>query len=235
VESDFVLGLCICNNGSGYESEEAQNRPGAFTEEKAIQEPAPLQCHREGYRIREGDARVSLSEKIGRIELFKVIRGDPGTHKISVTMRNMDGARYEAAGVPDAVIGVKFMNGEFGLFFVEVDRATMTTKRWQDKMRVYREYFKSPELPSRFKTDWFIVLTVTTSEKRIMSLAEKTVQVGGKRGFWYTVASEISPGTILGKIWVKAGDLFQRQGEDVRRIARFGDVSRVSIYDSIGS
>jgi len=165
---------------------------------------------------------------------FRVVKGDASSHKIAVILKDDAGKRFEAAIVPDAVVGVKFKSGEFGLFFVEVDRATMTTKRWQDKIRVYYDYARSPELRSKFQTEWFIVLTVTTSEKRITSLAERTVAMGGKRAFWYTSADNITPGMCLERIWAKASDLFSGQGDDTKRVVSYSQVSKSDIFDAVG-
>ena len=169
-----------------------------------------------------------------RIAQYKVIPGDPDLHKISVTFLDRDGARYKASVIPDAVVGIVFPNREFGLFFVEVDRATMTINRWESKVAVYHEYSRNPELKERFKTSWFIVLTITTSDKRILSLSERTVALGGKRAFWYTTGDQIEPGSVLNRIWVRAGDLFQLRNERTEPLASFGSAPKMSILDTIG-
>ena len=166
---------------------------------------------------------------------YRVYKGDSEKHKIAVMLKDENGRRYEAAIVPDAVVGMKYKSGEFGLFFIEVDRATMTTERWQDKIKVYYDYARSPELQKRFQTGWFIVLTVTTSDKRIMSLAERTVELGGKRAFWYTTADNVSPDSITGRIWAKASDLFMGQGQDTRRVANLSQVHKYGVFDAVGA
>ena len=169
----------------------------------------------------------------GKIKLFKVLGTNPDSHRISVVLKKEDGSRYESSVIPDAIIGVKFKR-ELGLFFVEVDRGTMSLKRWMKKIVVYRDYMKSPELKERFQTNWFIVLTVTTSERRIMSLAKKTVFLGGKRGFWYTVAQNITPENVLENIWTRASDLYQGYKENTHQIDKYDLAEKVSILDSIG-
>ncbi|MCD6217769.1 replication-relaxation family protein [bacterium] len=169
----------------------------------------------------------------GRVKDFKALSTNPDSHRISVVRRKEDGSRYESSVIPDAIIGVKFKR-KFGLFFVEVDRGTMSLKRWMEKIIVYREYMKSSELKERFHTNWFIVLTVTTSERRIMSLAKKTVFLGGKRGFWYTVAQEITPENVLEKIWTRASDLYQGCDEGTHQIEKYDLAEKASILDSIG-
>ncbi len=164
---------------------------------------------------------------------FRVLKGDAQSHKLAITLKDADGRRFEAAIVPDAVVGMKYKSGEFGLFFVEVDRATMTTERWQDKVRVYYDYARSPELQRRFQTGWFIVLTVAPSDKRIMSLAERTVAMGGKRAFWYTTAEKIKPDTITGRIWAKASSLFEGLGEQTRKTGDYAKSQKTSVFDAV--
>jgi hypothetical protein len=186
------------------------------------------------------DAVVSLETALAKalhkrdIELFKVLHGDPEIHKLTVTLVDQNGSRYHSSVIPDAVVGIRFRGGEFGLFFIEIDRATMTTRRWQEKVVVYHEFARSPELRQRFKTEWFIVLTVTTSDKRIMSLAERTVELGGRRAFWYTTKDKIEPDSILKRIWVRANDLFQARNERTYQIAGYKEATRISILDTIG-
>jgi hypothetical protein len=186
------------------------------------------------------DVVISLqsdfAEKLrqGAISKFKVIPGDPDLHKLSVTFLNRDGARYIASVIPDAVVGIIFPNNEIGMFFVEVDRATMTINRWESKVAVYHEYSRSKELRDRFHTSWFIVLTVTTSDKRILSLSERTVALGGKRAFWYTTSDKIEPGSVLNRIWVRASDLFQLRNERTEPLSTFRNASLTSILDTIG-
>ncbi len=66
-----------------------------------------------------------------------------------------------------------------------------------------------------------------------MSLAERTVELGGKRGFWYTTADNISPDSIAGRIWVKAGDLFERRGQDTRRVVDPSQVQKYGVFDAV--
>ena len=186
------------------------------------------------------DALISLDSALNKIQekrqvdVFKVLPSDPDLHKLTVTLKDKHGARFGASVIPDAVVGIKFNRGEFGLFFIEVDRATMSATRWQDKIIVYHEYARSPELRKRFKTSWFIVLTVTTSGKRISTLAERTIAFGGKRGFWYTTADRVRPDSILKSIWTRASDLFSIRNEHVYPVADYKKSAKIGIFDSIG-
>jgi hypothetical protein len=180
------------------------------------------------------ESALSMVKDQRKINDYRVLLGAPETHKLTVTLIDQNGSRYNSSVVPDAVVAILFPNKEIGMFFVEVDRATMTVNRWQTKTVVYREYSRSPELQERFKTNWFIVLTITTSEKRVMSLAQSSVAVGGVRAFWYTTADRIRPDSILSPIWVRAGDLFQLKNEQIYSLTSFRMADMLSILDTIG-
>jgi hypothetical protein len=57
---------------------------------------------------------------------------------LPVQLRSADGRRVQVAIVPDAFIAIKFNARNYGVYFVEVNRATMSTDRWQEKIQVYR-------------------------------------------------------------------------------------------------
>jgi len=177
---------------------------------------------------------LSQAQAQGKVKAFKISRGEPERNRISVAMRDADGRRVKASVVPDAIMPVEFARGKRGMFLLEIDRATMTTKRWQEKIVVYREYGREQDkLLQRYGTDWFILLTVTTGVKRIDSLASATVQIGGKRGFWFTTIAEMNPETAFSKLWIRASELYSIRNEEVVRLATPAQAKRVSIADSI--
>ncbi len=179
-------------------------------------------------------AKIALetAQNQGQVKDYKLIRTEPKKNKISVLMRDADGHRFEASVIPDIILGILFQTG-YTLFFVEIDRSTMTTSRWQEKISVYREYTRAPELLERFKNNSFNVLTVTTSSKRIESLASKTVEIGGKRCFWFTEISNIKPDNIFDKIWVKASDLFDLKQEKAVTIGAIASARRYALIDAM--
>ncbi len=168
----------------------------------------------------------------GTVKSFKVIRGEPQQYRLKVQFRDRDGKRYEQAVVPDATVAVVFTEGGYQLFFAEIDRGTMTSNRWRDKVSVYREYARSSELQERFKTSGFILLTVTTTERRLATLAEATARIGGRRGFWFTTAEQVKPDTVMERIWVRASDLYELHNENSTRLGELASVLRVSVPDS---
>jgi len=178
---------------------------------------------------------LQKTQEEGRVNDFRIFIGSPDSHKISVMLQHRDGSRYTSAIVPDALAYLMFPGSkQIGIMFIEVDRATMSGNRWQGKTVVYREFIYSGGLRERFKADWSIVLTVTTSEKRLLSLAKRSVEMGAKRGFWYTTTDRIRPDSILSPIWVRAGDLYQLRNEKIFQLADLKSCQHWSILDTQG-
>ena len=171
-------------------------------------------------------AALEAAKSQGKIADFRLYRGDPKKHRLTVQLRDADGHRSNASVIPDAILVIQPTSGDTGTFFIEVDRATMTTGRWQEKVVVYREYSQGTQLAKDWRSQWAILLTVTTSEKRLVSIAEKTVALGGRRGFWFTTSGEITPDTALAPYWVRGIDLFELRNEKVSKKASLQEAKR---------
>ncbi len=176
---------------------------------------------------------LELAKAEGTLSDYRVYRGDPKKHRLTVQVRDLDGHRSNASVIPDAILVLQPPQGEHGVFFIEVDRATMSTGRWQEKVVVYREYSQSAQLQQTWKANWAIVLTVTTSERRLASIAEKTVALGGRRGFWFTTSGEITPDTALNQLWIRGTDLYQLRNEKVSKLADPKQAKRLSALDAL--
>jgi DNA-binding HxlR family transcriptional regulator len=176
---------------------------------------------------------LELAKAAGTLADYRVYRGDPQKHRLTVQVRDLDGHRSNASVIPDAILVLQAPMGERGVFFLEIDRATMTTVRWQEKVVVYREYSQSSQLAKVWRAEWSILLTVTTSEKRLMSIAEKTVALGGRRGFWFTTSGEITPDTALAPVWVRGTDLFQLRNEKLSKLSDVKLAKRLSVLDAL--
>jgi hypothetical protein len=110
---------------------------------------------------------LELAKVAGTLADYRVYRGDPKKHRLTVQVRDLDGHRSNASVIPDAILVLQPPQGDAGVFFIEVDRATMSIGRWQEKIVVYREYSQSGQLTKDWRAQWSILLTVTTSERRL--------------------------------------------------------------------
>jgi hypothetical protein len=93
-------------------------------------------------------------------------------------------------------------------FFLEIDRGTMSNKRWQDKVRAYIEFRVRGLSQKHFGTRNFRLLTVTTTERRLGNLKRATEKVDSDHHFWFAVQNSIdiwNPQTLLAPIWYVAG------------------------------
>jgi hypothetical protein len=169
----------------------------------------------------------------GSVKDFKVWPCDSARNRMVATLRDEHGRRYDASVVPDAMLAVIFKGGEYALFAIELDRATMTRQRWAEKIEVYREFQRSPALKDQYKASWMIVLTVTTSPARIASLAEATVRAGGKRGYWFALQRDFTPEAALGYIWTRASDMFEMRRDELGKVASYQSVARCRLVESV--
>lgn len=180
------------------------------------------------------NAALASARASRKVKAFKVSRGEPERNRISVNLRDEHGRRFKASVVPDAIMPVEFRSGQRGMFLLEIDRATMTTKRWQEKVVVYREYAQQQDkLYQRYGTDWFILLTITTGVKRIDSLAAATTLSGGKRGYWFTTFDDINPQSALAPLWIRASALYAIRNDELVRLTTPVKAQRDSLADSI--
>jgi hypothetical protein len=75
--------------------------------------------------------QLVLSEAQARREIAEVVvkRGEPKKDRLPVLLRSADGWRVQVAIVPDAFIAIKFDARNYGIFFVELDRTTLSIGR----------------------------------------------------------------------------------------------------------
>lgn len=116
----------------------------------------------------------------------------------------VEGARIERKYADGYFILKLSPTGQQAHFFLEVDQATMTNSRWQDKVKAYHEFRQSGRSKKHYGTSNFRVLTVTTSDQRLANLKRATEQAGGDYFFWFTTQEGVTiwqPETFLQPIW----------------------------------
>jgi len=92
--------------------------------------------------------------------------------------------------------------------FIEADRGTVPLGRWQDKVRRYLLYFRSPAFAARYRASKpFRVLAVTTSDTRLGNMKAAAEEVGGQTWFWFSTYAALSdPADVLHRpTWFMAG------------------------------
>ena len=129
-----------------------------------------------------------------------------------VTFTGPQGGRFKAAIVPDGYFLLETPEWSFR-FFLEVDRGTVTgqwdrhgRRSWARKVRAYLAYYRSGKYERRYGSSKGRVLTVTVSEKRLITLKTTTEKAGGDDRFWFTTSERVAPETVLtAPVWQKAG------------------------------
>lgn len=122
-----------------------------------------------------------------------------------VSVREQGGSRSVPI-LPDAYF-VLNLGDRRAHFFLEHDRATMSNARWATRVTAYLTYVRSGKYRERYQTRSLRILTVTTSEQRMINLKETTQKAGGEDMFWFTTFDQVTPASVLfGPIWLLAND-----------------------------
>jgi hypothetical protein len=146
------------------------------------------------------DVRVAVAKACGITSGYRLVRWD-GENELKkgydrVTIRNEQGRSVHISLIPDSYFVLETPRG-IAHFFLELDRGTMTTKRFKSKVQAYQGYYASGAYQQRYETKSLRILTVTTSQARLESLKRVTEEAGGKQRFWFTTLDRIQPATVL--------------------------------------
>jgi hypothetical protein len=106
---------------------------------------------------------------------------------------------------PDAYFAVAFGSRQ-AHFFAEVDRSTMTNRRFAQKIRAYRLYWKSGGFAERYGASSFRVLVTAPTARRLENLRQTAAREGARKMFLFAVHADIREQGILERIWVPATD-----------------------------
>jgi len=104
---------------------------------------------------------------------------------------------------PDGYFRYLFQGRLFGCF-LEVDRSTMCSSRFQMKVRSYLEYAQSGLYPRTIWPPVLPVLVISKTRERLLNLKAATKPLTEKI-FWFTVMDHLVPDQILGPIWYRPG------------------------------
>ncbi len=126
-----------------------------------------------------------------------------------VELRTRAGRRRSVSLIPDSYFAVDTPRGATH-FFLELDRGTMTAKRFALKIAAYLAYYQSGAYEERYQTASLRVLTVTTGQRRLESLkrcVEDRDDEEDIHRFWFTRLNTITADTVLAAaIWQVAGN-----------------------------
>jgi predicted DNA-binding transcriptional regulator len=124
-----------------------------------------------------------------------------------VPVRDAQGRIRQVSLIPDGYGVLETPRGR-AAFFLEMDRGTMTTSRFQTKIKAYREYVRSNRYTERYQSKSLRVLTVVPSQKRLLNLKQSAepIELPNERLFWFAVQQDIHAQSVLhDPIWQLAG------------------------------
>ena len=104
---------------------------------------------------------------------------------------------------PDAYLELE-ARGRRAHFFVEVDRGTMTNRRFAEKVRAYRIYWKTGRFRERLDASSFRVLVTAPGPRRRENLRRTAAKLGAQRMFLFAVQAEASGGRAFEPVWLPA-------------------------------
>ena len=88
--------------------------------------------------------------------------------------------------------------------FLELDRSTMSTVRFQSKIITYLDYARSGFYRQRYGLTFFRVLVVTKSRERLLNLKSVTETLTDTI-FWFTTIDRLTLDHIFDRIWERPG------------------------------
>lgn len=111
--------------------------------------------------------------------------------------------------IPDSYFSITVPDVGTTHCFLEVDRGSMDTARFTDKIRAYVAFYKSGEFSKQFDAQGFRVLTVVDGVGlgRVINLRNASAKMPAiGRRFWFTHLQALTPETVLNQpIWDIAG------------------------------
>jgi hypothetical protein len=126
-----------------------------------------------------------------------------------VTLRETGGKSRRVSVIPDSAFIIdtpRQSEKTKAYFFLELDRGTMTTKRFKTKIEAYLAYIDGGGYEKRYGTKGLRVLTVTESAARLENLRRVTEDAGGKSRFWFATLPQLRVENVLSQpIWQVAG------------------------------
>jgi hypothetical protein len=119
--------------------------------------------------------------------------------------------RQPVSLIPDSFFSIHVPGKGSSHLFLELDRGTMRTRRFRDKVEAYTTYYKSGGYKRRYGFSGFRVLTVVSDNvgsgrvESLLATVQNLPQIG--RRFWFAHLNDIEThDPLTDPIWTIAGD-----------------------------
>ncbi len=153
------------------------------------------------HKLAINEFNVLLQQTIEKDRGIELLFWRNESNELNSRVPDPDGKRKYLTVSPDAFFGLQTQQGK-SYFFLEVDMGTMTLARFSNKIRAYKQYWKKGIYKEKFGFRSFRVLTVASSERRMMNLRKATSEIGGKNMFLFTAFKKEEELDPLGSIWL---------------------------------
>lgn len=120
-----------------------------------------------------------------------------------INIQFLNSQREQIILKPDGCLCLTY-NGKLYSFFIEVDCSTMTNRRLKAKAQNYLDYARSGLSRQDFGFQFFRVLIITKTEKRLLNL-KASIEELTDRIFCFAVEVDVCQGRVLARIWRRAG------------------------------
>ena len=112
--------------------------------------------------------------------------------------------------IPDSFFVIQVPGKKPSGFFVELDRGTMSSRKFRQKIEAYISYYKTGAYTRRYALRGFRLLTVIdrAGERRLENLVQATARVNGiAKRHWFALMDQVTGNDPLtAPLWTIAGD-----------------------------
>lgn len=123
----------------------------------------------------------------------------------------------ETTPIPDARFVLKYQDGTKGSFLLEIDRGSEKMQVIQSKVRTYLEYYLSGRHEVDYGFKKFRVLVVVPNRTRLEKALKAAAEAGANNMFLFGLKEDVTPKSILGRVWVTPRDFYDvTPGDDGR-------------------
>lgn len=188
---------------------------------ESVKQYAEASGHVIDIRAEPGDPKLSLQQlehAVALYDLYALFQRNARAQGVKLRAWHDDrqlaalrnGGAIKLLNVPDAAFILGRTAADAKAFFLELDLGTESVsgrsdrrRDWQGKIESYERYFATAFAQDAFLSGLArpIVLTVTTSVRRLTNMLEATRQAGGGAGYWYAVREEIDPPPLDRRTW----------------------------------
>jgi hypothetical protein len=120
---------------------------------------------------------------------------------LPVTITLPDGTKKTVYAIGDGYMVLDATTRKRG--FWEIDRATVPTRLWQQKVRAYQSLYNSGIYHKHYHSQAMTIWTLTPTEARLETLLEATIKADGQKRWWFCSWERLASGAniLTDRVW----------------------------------